>query len=425
MNMSQTAKNNIAVWLVVFLYAAIASILVQFVILPYFLPGVHWGHGLLAGLDSTSFHKLAVSLAEKIAQEGWGSWKLRPGQGGQAPAGIAAILYRLAWPEPWTMIPVNAAVHATTAVMAVLIVRQFAKGWLVAALAAAPLVFFPSSLTWVSQLHKDGFTILGAFFVMYSVSQVVRKGDRWGQAACLTFYLLLGSFFIWLMRPYLVSVVMLPVIAVLAPAMITLQQIALKLSGQPIASFKQLFIKATALTVMLIIMNSFPSSGGGVKFRPKTAEGKCGAVIDIRNNFISSKPDAGSAIDADIELDGCADLLAYVPRALTIGLLAPFPAEWFRDGSSASNTYMRRVSALEMTIVYFALAFAPLFAWRYRMRFDMWFIAAFSIVMLLILAIVVPNVGTLYRMRYGYLLLLTAFGVAEAHMRFNPAKPDR
>ena len=422
MNIPPTAKNYLLVWGVVFFYAVIAAILVQLVILPYLLPGMHWGHGMLIGLDSPMYHKLAVALSNKIAVEGWGSWELRPD--GQAPAGISAIVYVLTLPEPWTLIPLYAAVHATTAVMAVAIIRGFTQAWFVPLIAAAPLVFFPSSLTWVTQPYKDGFTILGTLLVVYSVSQIVAKEVKWKEAAVLTLYFLIGCVFIWVMRPYLTRIVMSPIIALLGPAMIALQQIVLKRSGQPTADFKQVAIKAATIAVMLVAMYSFPNSGGAAKVGVKTATGKCSGVINIRENFIIASPNARSGVDTDLKLESCADIIAYAPRAMIVGLFAPFPPEWFKIGTLPSYTYMIRESAMEMLVVYFALAFLPLFAWRNRMRFDMWFIVAFSVAMLLILTIVIPNLGTLYRMRYGYLLTLVALGLAEAGARLK-LKTDR
>lgn len=417
MSISPTAKNYLLVWVAVFSYAALAGILVQLVILPYFLPGMHWGHGLLVGLDSPMYHKLAVALSEKIAVEGWGSWELRPG--GQGPAGISAIMYRLTVPEPWTLIPLYAAVHAATAVVAVAIIRQFTQSWLVALIAVAPLVFFPSSLTWVTQPYKDGFTILGAFLVVYSVSQFTIKDVGWKGAAVLTLYFLIGSVFIWVMRPYLTRMVMPPIIAVLGFGVIALQQIAFKRVEQPAVSLRQAVIKAVALAVMLIAMQSLPDTGGGANIGVRTATGKCSGIINIRNNFIISSPNARSGVDTDIEFESCADIIAYAPRALVIGLLAPFPPEWLKTGTLPSYTYMIRESAMEMVVIYFGLAFLPSFAWRHRARLDMWFIIAFSTAMLLIQTIVIPNLGTLYRMRYGYLLTLVAFGVAEAGARLK------
>ena len=60
-----------------------AGLFIQLVLLPYILPDLDAGHGLLRGGDWIGFHDDAVALAQKIAQNGWQAFELRPR--GQAP----------------------------------------------------------------------------------------------------------------------------------------------------------------------------------------------------------------------------------------------------------------------------------------------------------------------------------------------------
>ena len=71
-------------------FALVVATLLQFVVIP--LTPWHVGNGLLAGGDWVYFHKLAVQMADKIAQEGWQSWVARPE--GQASAGVASFCMR-------------------------------------------------------------------------------------------------------------------------------------------------------------------------------------------------------------------------------------------------------------------------------------------------------------------------------------------
>src|SRR5262245_7231906 len=114
----------VTLWVAAFLYATLTAALVQTVVLPRFTPQWHAGHGLLAGLDSTEFHERAVDAAEAIRREGWMVWTLRPR--GQLPVGILSALYALTVPEPWVLIPVNAVLHATAAVVLFRLLRMFA-----------------------------------------------------------------------------------------------------------------------------------------------------------------------------------------------------------------------------------------------------------------------------------------------------------
>ena len=96
---------------------------IQFFVLPYCLPQIHWGEGLLAGTDSIAFHQIAKSEAQRIVNEGWHTWLLSPL--GQAPAGIASAFYAFFIPKPWIMIPLYAALHSSSAIILLKIVSLF------------------------------------------------------------------------------------------------------------------------------------------------------------------------------------------------------------------------------------------------------------------------------------------------------------
>jgi hypothetical protein len=105
------------------------------------------------------------------------------------------------------------------------------------------------------------------------------------------------------------------------------------------------------------------------------------------------------------------DYVLYMPRAAEIAFLAPFPNMWFEQGSSDQNTLMRRISAFEMIIVYICLLGMPLAIWCFYRRSEFWVIIIFCSSILLIYGFGMPNAGTLYRMRYGYMMILVAVGL--------------
>ena len=91
-------------------YTLAVGLLVQLVLLPHLFSGWHAGHGLLATCDYSRFHDIASRLSDEIHRQGWSAWVLPPD--GQPVAGIAAVFYTLIVPEPWTVLPLNAALHA-------------------------------------------------------------------------------------------------------------------------------------------------------------------------------------------------------------------------------------------------------------------------------------------------------------------------
>lgn len=145
---------------------------------------------------------------------------------------------------------------------------------------------------------------------------------------------------------------------------------------------------------------------------PLFIENKAYSLAVYRKGFRLAAPDAKSNIDCDIGFSSVKDILGYLPRAAQIAFLAPFPNQWLRKGSLAANSLMRRVSAFEMIVVYFSLLFLPYAIWHWRKRIEIWIISVFGIYMMLVYGLVVCNIGSLYRLRYAYITILTALGIA-------------
>ena len=105
-------------------------------------------------------------------------------------------------------------------------------------------------------------------------------------------------------------------------------------------------------------------------------------------------------------------MFAYLPRALQIGLLAPFPNFWFETGYTAAGTAMRFESGIEMVFAYFCLLGLPLFIWRNPGDTALWLVIFVCISLLAIYAITVPNLGALYRFRFPYFMTMVGLGLA-------------
>ena len=122
---------------------------------------------------------------------------------------------------------------------------------------------------------------------------------------------------------------------------------------------------------------------------------------------------AASNIDNDINFCTKEDLIRYIPRAIQIAFFSPFPSEWLvmeRRNSSSIEIY---ISAVEMFYCY--IAFLGLFYWL--IRYSKWSVAlvvpiTLAIIPILLLGLTIANVGTLYRMRFPYLMIFVTFGMA-------------
>ncbi len=428
-------------WVAVFLYAALAAILVQTVVLPYWAPRWHAGHGLLAGLDAVSFHEVAVRQAEAIRRDGWLTWTLRPE--GHLAAGVLSPLYALTVPEPWVLIPVNAALHATAAVVLFRILEMLAPVR-VALLGVLPLVLFPSSLTWYAQIHKDGFAVLGALLAALGWARVARAARD--PAASLGRGLLpivVGAGAVWLARPYLVDVLF--GLGIGLAALVTGMVLVGAARGRRAAGTAgRAVIRTWAAALVTWSLVALPGghsyidapqmeggantptppageapSGGWTRSRwlPPVVDRGLESLVQARSGF--ARAQAGSLVDADVKLTSAAEVTAYLPRALQVALFAPFPSQW-AGGVTPGASVMRRVAGAEVLLLYLAVAILPWGLWRWRDRPELHVLVVYCLGMMLVYALAVPNVGALYRFRYPFETLLIGLAVALALVRSAP-----
>ena len=444
-------------WIAVFCATVTMALFVQLVMLPHLFSELHAGNGLLIGGDWVGFHKIAVELAEKIHTQGWSAWELRPHN--HPPAGIAAAIYTLTVPEPYVLIPINATLHATTGVVLMRIFRYLTDSDSAALCAALPFVVYPSTMAWYAQIHKDGFYFAGTFLCLYGwilLARVPTWQLSWRPVLAGLIWLGAGVALMGLVRPHSFQVMQgmgfilamgltmlfivrgvkkqLPwkncaaavVILFLVPLLLRLSPVDPKLSakvpetaptgestGSLYTSSRQILSPGTC--------ESFgPSSFDGASVKdcwrssnwlPSLIENNFLWLAIQRENYLYNQK-AGSIIDRDVQLSSVQDFVTYLPRAVQIGFLSPFPIHWIAQGASPGGSIMRRLAGAEMIGVYCALLFLPYALWRWRNRVEMWLPVVFGTILILVYTFATPNLGTLYRQRYGFLMLLVGIGVA-------------
>jgi hypothetical protein len=501
------------IWITFFVCTAFVVVLVQFVLLPYVFPQWVLSQGFSMPFvipDCNRFHVAAVELAREIKTEGWSVWQLRPK--GQGPVGIAAVIYALTFPNSWMLIPMHAAIHAFSGVILYLIVLTFLQKRKAALIAVLPFVLFPSAMTWYAQLHKDSFSIFGSLLIIYGWL-ILAKHDTWGnwlKSLYGIISIIIGAFFVWIMRPYhvqllqLFSIVIFLLLSVTILCFLLRSKISIKKATLAIIfnlaalySFQlmpdisliggvvtltppeqiktvqlerqrqiedelreqeeYLELEMEALEVklksylgktitieeilskeihllgivarkeiqllglmarkeiqLLGLMARNEPEWKNIPMVPDFIEGKLYGISNRRNNFISGYRYAGSRIDTDIRFHSIIDIIEYLPRALQIAFFAPFPSDWFKKGTTSVNTFTRRVIGFEMIVVYISLMFLPYVIWLWRKRPELWVVLILAVSLLLIYALAIPNLGTLYRMRYCYTMILVALCIAGA-----------
>ncbi len=203
--------NLTKVWIIFFVYSTGISVLIQFLILPVFLPQFHMGHGLLDGGDWTFYHTKAVEFSNLIKEHGWSYWQLKPD--GFGLIGFVSLIYSFFGIfEPYVLIPFFSLLHSLGATCIVLLIEKLDFNRGVSFFSAIPFLIFPSSLLWVSQILKDIFTINGSLIILLGLTWIlnISKSDNFSLIfkKLLVVYLLilLGFILIWIVRPYFVEI---------------------------------------------------------------------------------------------------------------------------------------------------------------------------------------------------------------------------
>jgi peptidoglycan biosynthesis protein MviN/MurJ (putative lipid II flippase) len=140
---------------------------------------------------------------------------------------------------------------------------------------------------------------------------------------------------------------------------------------------------------------------------PEFVDQKLRQASFIRAHFVDAGKSvgAGSIIDGDILPTNAYEVLAYLPRALWVGLFAPFPDTWMER-----PTVPRVIGAIETLIFYILAAGIAIIVWR-RASLPLIICLVVSALVLIVLSYTSPNVGTLHRIRYGPLFVFMLSGV--------------
>ncbi|HYK22294.1 MAG TPA: hypothetical protein VEV42_16255, partial [Pyrinomonadaceae bacterium] len=128
-------------------------------------------------------------------------------------------------------------------------------------------------------------------------------------------------------------------------------------------------------------------------------------ISSVRSRFAAAYYNSGSLLDSNTEFRTASDLLAYLPRAVAVGLWAPFPDMWISAGQRVGNAG-KLLSGIETLVIYLLQVLAVVAIVREPRRLALWFLLAIVIVGVTALAFVVPNVGAIYRFRYVFWMML-------------------
>ena len=129
--------------------------------------------------------------------------------------------------------------------------------------------------------------------------------------------------------------------------------------------------------------------------------------------------DDGTRIDSEVRLNSVNSILRQTPRALEIGLFAPFPNMWLRAGKQVGYSG-RLIAGFETLLTYVIESMALLGWWRQRRNLAAWLLAIFIGLGTVALGLVVNNMGAMYRLRYPFWVLMVGSSAkSESEILWN------
>jgi hypothetical protein len=395
--------------------------------------------GIAAFASDTVKFSPVVSLAETIKREGLLSWA-------RAPFPLHLKLYSLSFfvfsPLLGRTIlsaePVNVLLYL--AILSLIFkLSGLVCGRRASLLATCMVALWPTFLLHTTQLLRDPLFIAVMLVLVLVMARWQVTADSLPAGLCTAVIGAVAATVLWLVRPDMWDLVLLEVLA--GGALLALRQICVRrlLAGNIIGA-------ALLLTVALCVPHTIkpyrappvsgqplgtsggetlnketPHDGGdqpaGVVGHAEPAESlssnTLNNVILFRRRFIEAYPDAASNVDADVQFNSAADVARYIPRALLIGLFAPFPRMWLETGNTVGLTG-KLIAGFETSAMW-VIEFLALFTvWRRRRHWAVWLLLIISLMGALALGLVVVNLGALYRMRYVFWMLLIPLGAEEA-----------
>lgn len=425
-------------WCLGFAYASLMALLFQKVVLPL-IPEMHAGYGLLHN-DPIRFHNVAVDAADRIRTYGWSEWNLFPHTWGNV--GVLSAIYALLGPDPAWFIPINAAAHATGALLIYRLGGHLWRGnagMLGGLMAGIAFLVFPSALQWYGQNLKDAFAIAGMLLVLdASLDLHGKQRPPFKVIGPVVVRAALGTLLLGLVRPYfpvaLACALFISSAIAGVPGLIERPRLAIHSLIRQLMLIISVSLIAFSFTRMDINLgigyyvfddstearvDNFPDLANGEKWQWKTTaimppevDKALRRASELRAYFVryGRSVGAGSEVDGDRLPSDAWSALAYMPRALVVGLFAPFPESWGERVSAP-----RLIGAVETMIWYvFALGFLVT-VFRAPSR-QLMAGVVFCATLLVMMAYVHPNVGTLYRQRFGawqFFLLCGAMGWAS------------
>jgi len=428
---------------VLFVFHIVIAFLISWISYSSYLSPLHTGDGFWKfAIDSTLYHQEALTLIDVLDRGEWSFWWSSYARHMHVKW-IALIYWSSGEAYPVLFEIVNSFVWVASVVLIYKAsYHLFSKNVTIASFSTL-FLFFPSLLLSSVQLLREPFYILGVCFTILGWVFIVKKDSSWLGAGLIIF----GFFVIISARDYLTPLIfsiffICGIGAIITNRVARLPMFLMMVSIYAIASFESspLNMRGNGYVSKVDGVGNYGAisrviSGYDTDTDTDTDEAHLsnrvrnyininipGRLSSMRHGFRNVTATAGSSIDVDERFNNVEDLFLYLPRALQIGFLSPFPKHWISSGKETGRIG-RIISAFETMILYFAfIGFFWLLYKNIKIGVSLVPILVLGGIIILLLGYAVPNVGTIYRMRQGLLIPYYMLGTYGLYLLFIDLK---
>lgn len=369
------------------------------------------GTGLTFAIDATSYRALSSELANELQTNGVSAWLA-------IKAPLHCRLYSLLFATIGRGLghnvlaaePLNLVYYLGILCCVYFLGREIFSDR-AGMLAAIIVAIWPSFLFHSTQLIRDSFAIFCLLALLLLLTFLLRRQFSWRAGVALGVAGAVLATLFWILRGNMWSVVVLAV----ALTIVLLFWRMMRTGKAVVPNILAIVLVAFAMLVAPSRLES--TSLPGVK-PPVTPL----AIPSVRQTpptdgiFTRMLKQVGqrragfrmygareSDIAGDVRLNTAGDVLRFLPRAVVIGFMAPFPRMWIERGSYGLAG--RLLSGAETFAMYFLYLAVGVCVWRNRRRSEMWLLLLVATIGTIALGLVVVNAGALYRLRYVFWIM--------------------
>lgn len=345
------------------------------------------GVGTSFASDGVRYHSEAIGLVQTLSNDGVVAWFHAPPQ---FHVKVYSLAYAVFGPvfgfNILAVEPLN-ALYYVAAVWAAFAIGRQVFNRRAGFLSAGIIALWPSFLLHSTQLLRDTLLIALWLLLMLGLAKLLTVELQWRSGVASALIAAVAILGIWIVRIDLWIVVRASV--GLVTAFVILRQLRTR---------KILLANSLCVAGLLAVVMVIPQVFG------RTTPAVPDLVAQRRQISIATEQKgATSSVDKNVSLESNADIVRYLPRAIALGFFAPFPNSWFQKGVVPTRRLFAGVETLAMYLIELA---ACLTLWRWRRRLEVWLLWLIAAMGMLGLGLVVVNIGTLYRLRYPFLMML-------------------